>query len=255
MSLDDLLQEPSQYPAREEVDALVREAMQCLPPARSDLSSRVSHAIRTPLAAILGFREVLQADTRVTEMEKKQYQEIITAETYRLKRFIESLKVFQALLAGELGIQRVTKDLRETIAQAAERCRYETRSKQIRIEVIRTAHEVPLHADHRRIMLAVEQLLLNAIRASSAEGIVDVEIVESKKNVSVIVEDSGYGMDPAQIDTMFKPFHRIPLPDDNGGELGIGLSIVRSIVERHEGSMKVETTPMEGARFTLIFPR
>jgi len=255
MNLEDLLSEPLPFPRREEVDDLVEQAMKCLPASRTDLSSRVSHAIRTPLAAILGFREVLAMDTAVSEADRRLYAEIVEGETYRLRRFVESLQLFKALLAGDLKTQRQRRDLRETIEEALRHCALDARTKKIRVETILPDHAVTIEADHERLVLVLEHLLLNAIRASSKEGIVDIEILEQPKHISIVVEDSGFGLDAAQIETLFKPFQRITRPDDNGGELGIGLTLVRLLVERQQGTVDVDSRPMEGTRFTLTLPR
>lgn len=254
MKLEDLLIEPLQFPRRDEVDSLVQEAMQCLPANRADLSSRVSHAIRTPLAAILGFREVLDMDHAISDEDRALYAEIVEGETHRLRRFVESLRVFRALLAGELKNYRTTQDIRTTVQTAVSHCSMDAKTKKVRVEVIDGSEELLILADHQRLCLSIEHLLLNSLRATSAEGIVDIEIVDRKEHVAIVVEDSGYGLDVEQTDVLFKPFQRIPRPDDNGGELGIGLTLVRSIVERHEGTVSVDSVPMEGCRITLTIP-
>ncbi len=255
MHLEDLLIDPLQYPLREEVDALVDEAMRCLPSDRSDLSSRVSHAIRTPLAAILGFKEVLELDERVTDEERQTYSAIVLAETHRLRRFIHSLMLFRSFLTGGLSNSRTSDDIRRTVAEAVLRCRLDAENKSVRVNLIEGPDGILVVADHPRLCLALEHMLVNALRATPKEGIIDIEILQQPDAVNIIIEDSGYGMDPAQIDSLFKPFRRIPRPDDNGGELGIGLTIVRSIAEWHQGAVTATSIPMDGSRFTITIPR
>lgn len=255
MTLEDLLKEPLEYPRREDVDSLVEEAMRCLPASRADLSSRVSHAIRTPLAAILGFKEVLEMDAGVSEADRETYREIVEGETFRLKRFIESLKLFESLLAGDLKSRRTSQNILSTLHSAVSRCRLDAKTKKVRIELISPPDELMIDADHQRLCLAFEHLLHNAIRATGKNGIIDIEILVNPDQIEIIIEDSGFGMDPAKIDSLFKAFQRIPRPDDNGGELGIGLTIVRSIIEHHQGSVTVTSEPMDGTRISLTLPR
>jgi signal transduction histidine kinase len=131
----------------------------------------------------------------------------------------------------------------------------DAKTKKVRIEVIPGGKRLDLDADHDRICLALEHILLNSVRATDPDGIIDLEVLTNKDSVSIIVEDSGFGMDPSQIEFMFEAFNRIARPDDNGGELGLGLAIVRAIAERHGGSAEIESSPMSGTRFTLTLPR
>jgi len=111
MTLEDLLKDPLRYPHRQEVDALVSEAMQCLPANRTDLISRVSHSIRTPLAAILGFKEIMDLEMEVSEADRNSYDAIVESEKNRLKRFISTLQVFRHLLSGDLKAEEAFEDL------------------------------------------------------------------------------------------------------------------------------------------------
>jgi signal transduction histidine kinase len=115
--------------------------------------------------------------------------------------------------------------------------------------------EVLLDADHDKIGLAIEHLLLNSLRATPADGIIDIELIDGKDEITLLVEDSGYGIHPDEAERLFKPFQRIKRPDDTGGELGLGLSVVRAIVDIHQGAVRVESSPMSGARVILTFPR
>ena len=254
MQLNDLLKTPLPIPPREQVEILVAEATRLVPVARLDLVNRVSHGIRTPLAAILGFKEILARDSALSDDDKRLFSSIINSESHRLQRFVASLQTFEELRTSQFQIERLPSDIRATIRSAIEALQGDATSKAISVRFPADKDPIVVEADHRRLGLAVEHLISNALKASPRGGIIDVAFEVSGNKVRITVTDTGLGIASEDVEQIFKPFKRFPRPDDNGSELGLGLTLARSITELNGGTISVSSVPAHGTCFAIELP-
>jgi signal transduction histidine kinase len=253
--LNDLLSDPPRIPEREHVEGIVQQAIRMIPVTRLDLVTRVSHGIRTPLAAILGFQEILDRDTGIGEDERRQFAAIINTESNRLRRFIATLKTFDELRTSQIQLTRSHGDLGETVQSALTALASDAASKAIRIRITGDLFGVHLHADHERLRLVFEHLISNALKATPRGGYIELALESTDARVKLSITDTGPGLSSEDVERVFKPFKRLARPDDNGSELGLGLTLVRSIVELNGGSVVVTSLPTHGTCFAVELPR
>jgi signal transduction histidine kinase len=143
----------------------------------------------------------------------------------------------------------------ETVHAALSALAADAASKAIRIRIIGDLLGVRLHADHERLRLAFEHLLSNALKATPRGGYIELALESTDASVKVSITDTGPGLTPDDVDRVFKPFKRLARPDDNGSELGLGLTLVRSIVELNGGTVVVSSLPTIGTCFAVELPR
>jgi two-component system phosphate regulon sensor histidine kinase PhoR len=224
---------------------------------KSEFVSTVSHELRTPLTSIKGFIRTLLDDTdgyydRETQME---FYRIIDTECDRLVRLINDLLNLSRIESGRaLDLVLGEVDLRELIGRVVDSQRAYT--DRHRFEVIVPADLPKLVADRDKIDQVLTNLLSNAVKYSPDGGRIVVsarDIGDTK--VSVSVSDEGIGIPEDQIARLFTRFHRVDSRDSRKQYgTGIGLYLVKHLVEAHRGEVSVNSRPDEGSTFTFVLP-
>jgi len=224
---------------------------------KSEFVSTVSHELRTPLTSIKGFIRTLLDDTdgyydRETQME---FYRIIDTECDRLVRLINDLLNLSRIESGRaLDLVLAEVDLRELIGRVVDSQRAYT--DRHRFEVIVPADLPKLVADRDKIDQMLTNLLSNAVKYSPDGGRVVVsarDIGDSK--VSVSVSDEGIGIPEDQMARLFTRFHRVDSRDSRKQYgTGIGLYLVKHLVEAHHGEVSVTSRLDEGSTFTFVLP-
>jgi signal transduction histidine kinase len=223
---------------------------------KSDFVSNVSHELRTPLASIRVFGEFFKLG-RVKDPDKmREYGEYIETESRRLTQLINNILDFSRIESGQKSYHFHPTDVREVVADTLKV--FEVRLKQsdfkIEFEAPRTAlPQVSIDGD--AITQAIVNLLDNAVKYSGSAREIKVRLAEKGNWVTISVTDRGIGIPGEDQDRIFERFHRVStgLVHDVRGN-GLGLSIVKHIVEAHGGKVTVESAPERGSTFTIYLP-
>ncbi|MDC3413146.1 sensor histidine kinase [Terrihalobacillus insolitus] len=203
-----------------------------------------SHELKTPLMTIQGYAEGIR-DGIFNEEESKRGLEVMVAEITRLKKIINEM-ILLAKLDSDEGIYHETKvDSRDIIIKTIDRALPLANERNISITY--DVDQVTLRADEEKLLQAMLNITLNAIRHASAK--VNIVVTHLNSNVTILIEDDGTGIEK---DLMPKLFHRFVKGE--GGETGLGLAISRAIVERSSGSIHVGQSELGGAKFIIILP-
>jgi two-component system sensor histidine kinase/response regulator len=235
--------------------AFARDRAQAANLAKSRFLANMSHEIRTPLNAILGLATVA-AKTELTA-KQRAYLDKIRASGRLLVEIIEDLLDLSKIEAGSLPMERVDFDLDRLLAELADLV--EVRLGDKRLEVLyAVAPEVPraLHGDPVRLKQVLLNLLSNAIKFTPrGEICVAIEPAEARRESIALrfsVEDTGIGIAPEHLPTLFDPFTQVDssLARRYGGA-GLGLAISRGLVERMGGTLAVESRVGAGSKFTF----
>jgi heavy metal sensor kinase len=211
-----------------------------------------AHELRTPLTALRGGIEVaLRA-----ERSREDYRGVLTSsleEVEQLIRLTEDLLLLSRSTMG-LGVARQQVDLEPLCLEALELGVRLAKGKGVNVSMGATAPAV-VQGDAGALRRAVLNLVDNAVKYTAAGGSVVVSVERSGERVSIAVEDTGIGIDPADTERIFEPFVRLDAgrSRDTGGT-GLGLAIARSIVLAHRGTLGVETRAGGGSRFTIDLP-
>jgi PAS domain S-box-containing protein len=218
---------------------------------REDVVSIVSHDLRNPLGVVFGATDIL-LELPLDDAGRKRQAEIIGRAAHRMSNLIEDLLDVARIQDGALVVRRALENLPEILGEAAELFRDQAQRKGIVLQV--TAHGDGLRArvDRDRLLQALANLLDNAVRLTPEGGRVTLEAEGLGEQVAIRVHDTGPGIEPEALDHVFDRYWQ--KEDGTRGSTGLGLTIVKGVVEAHGGAVSVESKPGEGATFTLVFP-
>jgi PAS domain S-box-containing protein len=219
--------------------------------AKSDFLSSMSHELRSPLNAILGFAQLMESSSPLpTESQKESIAQILQAGWHLLKLINEILDL-AAIEAGRVSISTEPVALAEILSEC--HAMLDPKAQQRGISLTFPKFEIPLFvsADRTRLKQVVINLLSNAIKYNKAEGTVVVECSTSTSGrTRISVTDSGAGLSPKQLAQLFQPFNRLGQDAAGGVDgTGIGLVVTKRLVELMGGAVGVESNAGTGSRF------
>jgi signal transduction histidine kinase len=221
---------------------------------RNDFVNHVSYELRTPLTNIIGFTQLL-AGGGVGPLNPKQveYAGFITDSSHALLAIIDDILDLASMDAGALELKLEDVDVAEAMKAAAAGVQDRLSEAAIELRIVMTDGVGSLHADGRRVRQILFNLLSNAINYSEAGQTVTLAAMRRGAEIVFKVSDRGRGIPPEMIDRVFERFETFPNGSRHRGP-GLGLSIVRSMVELHQGRVLIDTAPREGTTVTCIFP-
>lgn len=224
---------------------------------RSDMASLMSHELRTPITSIQGFTEILLADEAINE-DSREFLEIIHGETQRLSKMLTTfLSVSNLEQSDKQDITKTPVKLDAVVRDAVNDLQTAAKRKRIRLIEQVNSPIPPVAADKGLIQRAVSHLIDNAIRYSPERTSVVISTILEADFLRVVVEDRGYGIPTGEKEKIWQKFYRIAREGQDKSEesTGLGLSLVKEIVEQHGGEVAVESEIGQGSKFSLRLPR
>ena len=224
---------------------------------RSDMASLMSHELRTPITSIQGFTELVMADENIAE-DSREFLEIIHSETQRLSKMLTTfLSVSNLEQSDKKEINKTPVKLDTLVHEAVGDLQTAAKRKRIRLIEQVNSPIPPIAADKGLIQRAVAHLIDNAIRYSPEKTSIIISTVLEAEFLRVVVEDRGYGIPTAEKEKIWQKFYRVARDgqDKEGESTGLGLSLVKEIVEQHDGEVAVESEIGQGSKFSLKLPR
>ncbi|HEX6851753.1 MAG TPA: response regulator [Candidatus Polarisedimenticolaceae bacterium] len=222
---------------------------------KTEFLANMSHELRTPLNSVIGFSELLAEDLagKVPEEHLRQVQEIHASGRYLLGLINDVLDLAR-IEAGRLSLDLEDVDVLVAARDAVRTLEPAARLKGIELRVVVETERV-VSADQRRLRQILLNLLSNAVKFSPAGDVVELVARDEGAHVRFEVRDNGPGIDPEAVEDVFRPFVQgeSPLVKKNEGA-GLGLAIVRSLVDEHRGRVGVDTAPGRGATFWFTLP-
>jgi signal transduction histidine kinase len=215
----------------------------------------VTHEMRTPLTAIQGSSELIGRYASMPEAKRKEMADLINSESKRLAKMIETFLNVERMSSGEMELKQERFALNQLVERCAGRARPLADNKQIEIEITKLPAN-DLIGDRELMEYVIYNLLTNAVKYSPPRTRVTVFGDDESDRVRLSVQDQGIGMDKKEVGRIFEKFYRTAKAEQSGEMgTGIGLSIVKQIVNEHGGTIHVESEPGKGSRFTLILKR
>ena len=222
---------------------------------KANFISNISHELRTPLTHVKGYVELLVSGSLgpVTE-EQKHALQVSQQSTNRLENLIDDLIMFSLASRGELSLKQQAVDIVRLANMSVKTIEQKARDRGVSVHAVLDKNIPLIQADSQKLAWALGQLLDNAIKFTPSEGRVVLSVQRESGNLVIIsVTDTGIGIPLNRLDEVFEPFHQLDSSSTRRfGGTGIGLSLVRQIVEAH-GSM-LEVTSVEGKGTTFRFP-
>ena len=215
----------------------------------------MSHELRTPLATMRSLVETLADDKISDETVKKEYLKMLDQENVRLSHLIENFLAYSRMEQGKRSFASSPIDPAELIHDATSALGERLTSGDCRFVQEFTEPLPPIKGDHDSLLTALINLLDNALKYSPGSKEIFLRASHDKDHLRVEIEDRGVGMDEASTKNIFDRFYQADqsLTREQGG-CGLGLSIVRYIVEAHQGSISVQSELGVGSSFTLLLP-
>ncbi|MCL2057623.1 MAG: HAMP domain-containing histidine kinase [Oscillospiraceae bacterium] len=217
---------------------------------RSDFVSNISHEFKTPIASIRGFARRLKKES-LTEGQRNEYLDIIISESDRLSRLSSNVLLLSRLESSDRIFEKAEYSLDEQIRRAILTLEPQLSGKQLEVEA--DIGSVCIYASEEILSHLWLNLLTNAIKFSPAGGTIHVSLAASGGSAVATVSDMGVGMDEDVKRHIFDKFYQGD-PSRAADGNGLGLSLVKRILELENGSISVDSEPGKGARFTVTLP-
>jgi signal transduction histidine kinase len=223
--------------------------------AKSVFVSNVSHELKTPLALIRLFAEMLETGMVKHADKTQEYGRIINHESRRLTQLINNILDFSRIEAGRREYQLVETNPAVVVAEVLQSYAYQMNSAGFVVQTNLASNLPNVRLDRDAIAQAVLNLLNNAVKYSPDEKRIEVCVEARAERLAIAVRDHGIGIARAEQRRIFEKFYRVGsgLVHDTKGS-GLGLSIVQHIVAAHRGQVTVESTPGQGSCFTIWLP-
>jgi signal transduction histidine kinase len=221
---------------------------------KANFISNVSHELRTPLTHIRGYLELLDTDSLgpLTEDQKKAI-EVSLRSAGRLQNLIDDLILFSMASRGELTLQCKPIDLERAVTASMERACPKAAERQLNFKKQIPVSLPKVQADEEKLVWVLSQLLDNAIKFTPPGGSVSLVVTSEETMTTISVSDTGVGIAPERIKEIFEPFHQLDSSATRRyGGTGLGLSLVRQIVEAHGSIIEVQSEAGKGT--TISFP-
>ena len=233
----------------------IRREMQ-LAEMKSSFVSNVSHELRTPLALIRMFAETLEMERVKTEDKKREYYKIIGQETERLTHLINNILNFSKMEAGRKEYHFQEFDLSRMITDVLDSYQFHLENNGFKLEKHLPQDRLLFNGDREALSEAFINLLDNAVKYSEDNKTINIKAGTADGNLFFEVRDYGIGISPEDQKRIFDKFYRVStgLVHDKKGT-GLGLTLVKKIVDAHNGKIIVESQPGKGSTFRIVLPK
>jgi signal transduction histidine kinase/ActR/RegA family two-component response regulator len=222
---------------------------------KDEFLATLSHELRTPLNAVIGWTRML-ASGRLDRENSKHALEVVERNAWAQKQIIEDILDVSRVITGKLQLNLASVDLIAVVDAALDAVRPAMDAKEIRIETIIDASLRVISGDPDRLQQVVWNVLSNAAKFTPTGGSIEISVGQTGTHVLITVKDNGPGIDPSFLPHVFERFRQGDgSTTRTHGGLGLGLAIVRHLVELHGGTIGVENREDgQGAVFTIRLP-
>jgi len=231
-----------------------KEAIDALENRRRQFMSDVSHELRTPLTTISGVIEGL-TNNMIPEAEKEKGLRLVSKEAKRLIRLVNENLDYDKIRSNQVVLMKENIQLQEVLEIIQEQLYTQAEEKKVQIN-IDVKEDIMIFADYDRLIQIIINITKNSIQFTE-NGIIWLRGYEIQEKTVVEIEDTGIGMEAAEIENIWKRFYKADISRTNTpyGQFGLGLSIVKQLVQFHEGDIKVASEKGKGTKFTITFPK
>lgn len=222
---------------------------------RTDMVNAVSHDLRTPLTAILGYAELMQDAVAMGETDRlDDYVDQVVRNTRRMERMVEDLLDFARLESRTFALACDRVDFRQVVAEIVESFRPQAQLAHIALRADLPESPLPVAIDVPRMQRVLANLIGNALKFTPEGGLIRVRAATSDHRLRCEVRDTGVGIEPDEQPRLFQRFSQLEAGRRARGGLGLGLWISKALVEAHGGAIGVTSEPGRGSTFWFTLP-
>jgi len=222
---------------------------------KANFVANISHELRTPLTHVKGYLELLVTESLGGISDEQRHAlQVTQRSTTKLESIIEDLIMFSLASRGEMSMRLDKVNIRRVVTLAAKSASTKAEERGVQVLVSAPENVSEVQADPEKIGWVISQLLDNGIKFTPSGGSVVVALKEEGRNLILVsVTDTGIGIPPGRLKEIFEPFHQLDgSATRHYGGTGLGLSLVRQIVEAHGSLLDVQS--VEGKGTTFKFP-
>ncbi|HEX3339146.1 MAG TPA: ATP-binding protein [Pseudolabrys sp.] len=227
---------------------------------RADFIANASHELRTPLAALLGFIETLQGTAKDDTVAREKFLGIMQGQATRMARLIDDLLSLSRIELNAHLQPNIPVDLAPIVRQVVDGLQTLARDRGVEIKVLAPSDTLMVRGDRDELVRALENLVENALKYGAAGKRVDVTLAQGQTRggapeARVAVRDYGPGIAPEHLPRLTERFYRVDVVDSRAqGGTGLGLALVKHVLNRHGGRLTIESTLGSGAAFIMHLP-
>jgi PAS domain S-box-containing protein len=224
--------------------------------AKDDLISNVSHELRTPLASIIGFTSTIFEDKELSEEMRDEFLHIVLSEGRRLSNLVDDILDVSRIESGKIDFHFETHEVGKLVEGFQQIFQNQFDEKGVELVIKTPKEEIFITCDESRINQVLKNLISNALKFTPAGGsvFVNVEKINSTE-LGIKIRDTGIGIPEDDIIHIFEKFYRA---NHHGGQFsgtGLGLTITKTIIDHHGGSIRVVSAEGAGSSFCITLPR
>jgi PAS domain S-box-containing protein len=235
-------------------ERLKREASELASAAKNEFLARVSHEMRTPLNAVLGFAQLLQLGATADPGKTRAYADQIRAAGEHLLGLVSDLLDLNMAGDGRLRLDPQPLLLAQPVADVVALVGHQASAQEVSL-VVQVPASLRVVADEQRLRQVLLNLVSNAVKYNRPGGSVRIEAApDGHGGVLIVVQDNGVGMTQAQMDRLFQPFDRLGAEQSRIPGTGLGLVISRGLAQAMGGGLVLESRPKVGTRALLTMP-
>ena len=231
-------------------NSMVRE-LNSIETLRNDFISNVSHEIKTPIATIQGFSNLLKDDT-LSKEEKDEYLDIIISETSRISNLTSNILKLTKLETQGIITDKTSFYLDEQLRHSVLILQRELSQKNLDIDI--DLDEVQIYSNQELLQQVWINLLSNAIKFTDEGGKISIQLMDTEDTATVKITDNGIGMKAESLNHIFDKFYQEDKSHSSNGN-GLGLPLVKRIVDLCDGTIRVKSLLGEGSSFTVELPK
>ncbi|QAA30496.1 sensor histidine kinase [Clostridium manihotivorum] len=220
---------------------------------RKKMISNISHDFRTPLTAILGYIEMLKTDKTLSEADREEYLEVISEKGEFLRNLIEEFFVLSKFDSGDIVLKPSIINITEVVRRCMLSFLKDLEGSSFELDLNIGEKEIFIEADEGSIYRVIHNLVSNAIRYGDAGKMLGVRLEEVKNQVELTIWDKGSGVAEEELPYIFKRLYTVDKSRNSKAKgSGLGLTIVKKIVEKHGGTIEVKSKPYEKTEFKIV---
>jgi PAS domain S-box-containing protein len=222
---------------------------------KANLISMFAHDMKSPLISIQGFvLRLLQNAVEIDEEKRKKYLKIVKLEASKLESLIDGFLEYSRLQTGKLNLNFTAASLDKELIEIYETYQTKGSEKGIQFE-LRNMETLPvIEADSKYLQRVFSNLLDNALKYSREKGLITITTQQTDRHIMIKVADKGIGIDSQDLPYVFDPFYQ-GYREKGGKGYGLGLAVVKAIVDGHGGKVFVESELGKGSVFTVVLPK
>jgi len=223
---------------------------------KNEFISNITHELKTPIATVGVAIEALKNFNAIQDPKRtKEYLDISSNELQRLSLLVDKVLKLSMFEKKEVELKLETVDLKEVVDEVVESLKLQLEKHHARVVV---AHDgnLSLQGDRLHLLSVVFNLLDNAVKYSKEEPSIKIDLQEKENDILLNVTDNGIGIPQEYKDKVFDKFFRIPHGDTHNAKgYGLGLSYVSQVIQKHNGTIAIESQPGIGTKFSITLPK